>query len=84
MLACADSKLIGKTFKDKKIEVTISESFYNGKELAEKGLIKLLKETTNVNLFGDECINIALKIGFIKKDDIIRINGVAHVQIYKI
>lgn len=84
VLACADKNLIGKTLKDKKLEVTVSENFYKGEETDEKKLQHLLAAADNINLFGKKCVGIALKKGFIKEQDIIKIAGVLHAQIYKI
>ena len=84
LLACADKELIGKTFKEKNLEIEVKESFYKGKEVNEKELKVLFKEADNINLLGEKCISAAKKDGIIKDSDIIRINGVPHAQIYKI
>jgi len=84
LLACADNDLIGKKLKEKEIEVTISESFYKDFPCDEIKLKKLLKEANSINLFGNKCVKIALEEGIISKEDIIKINGYSHAQIYRL
>ena len=83
ILACCDIELIGKTLKEKDIEMNVSENFYKEKEVNEIELKKLLKKANNINLLGKKCVKVALTEGFINKKDIIKISGVPHVQIYK-
>ncbi|MEK6941849.1 MAG: DUF424 family protein [archaeon] len=84
VLACCDEELSGKTIKGNEIEATIKESFFGNKKTGEKKLVSLLKKADSINLFGNKCIAIAAKKGFIKESDIIKIGKVPHVQIYKI
>jgi hypothetical protein len=84
VLACADSKVIGKTFKKGEIEFTVSESFYKGEKVSSKKLAALLEEFDNINLVGSECIKIALKQGLISQENIMKIGSTVHVQIFKI
>lgn len=84
LLACCDEELAGKTLKEKKLEITLKESFYKEKKTSEKELEALLKKADSINLFGKKCVEIAKRKGLIKEADIIKVNGVPHAQIYKI
>ena len=83
LLACCDKELIGKTLKEKDIEISVNKRFYKEKEVNEIELKKLLKKANNINLLGKKCVKVALTEGFINKNNIIKISGVPHVQIYK-
>ncbi|PIN85057.1 MAG: hypothetical protein COV47_04100 [Candidatus Diapherotrites archaeon CG11_big_fil_rev_8_21_14_0_20_37_9] len=84
VLACADKEIIGKTFKEKDLEVTVEESFYKGQELDEKKLGELLAEHNSINLFGNKVVEIAVKQGFLMEADIIKIAGIKHAIILKV
>ena len=83
LLAVCDKEYIGKKFENEKIEITISEKFYNGQELDKNELIDLMNESDSINLFGEKCVNIAKEEGLITEKSIIMINNVPHAQVYR-
>ena len=84
ILAVCDKEHIGKTFEEGEICFTASERFYNGEEITEKQLEQLLKEADSVNLFGNKCVDIAIKKGYLGEKSYILIKGIKHAQIYTI
>ncbi len=84
VIAVCDKELIGKTFKDKEIELKVNEHFYKGELLEEDEIVHILKNSTIVNIMGKRSVSLALKIGLIEKENIIRIKGVPHAQFTKI
>lgn len=84
VLACCNKELIGETLEEGNLCLNVEKDFYKGEEVDEGKLIGMLKETNNINLLGDKPVAVALKEGFIKDNDLIRISGIPHVQIFKI
>ncbi|MDK2891976.1 MAG: uncharacterized protein PWQ49_368 [Methanohalophilus sp.] len=84
VLAACDKELIGSKLKKDKICVEITESFYMGDIVSEEKLIEELKCTTNANLFGEKVIKCAIKCGMVDHGTVIIIDGVPHVQIYRV
>jgi len=84
IIAACDKEHIGKTFEEGEIYFIASEKFYAGVEVSESELEKLLEEADSINLFGDKCVNVALKKGFVSEKSIIKIKGIKHAQAYKI
>ena len=80
IIAVCDKDLIGKTVKDKKITLKISERFYKGTLRTDEEVVEILREAVNANIMGKESIRLALKAGIIKKENIIKIKGVPHAQ----
>lgn len=81
VVALCDEELIGKTLEEKKFQLKVSESFYKGEELSEDKIIDVLKFKSNINIVGKKSIELALKIGIISKENIIKIKGVPHAQV---
>ncbi|MAG50795.1 hypothetical protein CL621_04125 [archaeon] len=81
VVALCDEELIGKTLEENKFQLKISERFYKGEELSEDKIINILKSMGNLNIVGDKSVELALKIGIISEEDIIKIKGVPHVQV---
>lgn len=84
VLAASDAELIGKTLKFGKLEFHVSEAFYKGNKVSKKEFAKLLEEHTNINLIGKKVVGVALEKGLISERSIINIDGIPHVQIYKL
>jgi uncharacterized protein len=84
VVAMADSDLIGKEFEEGEKYLKVSERFYKGEEETREEIIKVMKNASNINIVGKEVVEIALEEGFIKKEDIIKIQGVPHAQIYNL
>lgn len=80
VVAVCDEELIGKTIKDKKHTVTISEQFYKGERMKEQAVIMILKDAKNINLIGKKTIALGLKIGVITRENVVMIAGVPHAQ----
>ena len=84
VLAVADAQLVGKTFTEGKITFTVSKTFYQGETISEEELETLLLDAGNINLFGTQCVKVALRKGVVGETNIIRIQGEPHAQVYKL
>ena len=84
ILACTEEKLIGKTLKEGEIEFIVSERFYRGKKVSEKELKKLLEEIDNINLVGKQPVSIAIELKLIDETNVLTIEKIPHVQIFRI
>ncbi len=84
ILAVCDKEHLGKKFEEGEISFTASEKFYNGQDITEEELNKLLDEADSINLFGDKCVTIAQKKGIVGEKSVIKIKGIKHAQVYKV
>lgn len=78
IISVCDENLIGKSFKEGKFKICISERFYKGKRHKERDIIEILKTASNVNIVGEKSVNAALKAGIIDRKNIIKIKKVPH------
>ncbi len=86
IIAACDSELIGMTISDeeKEIEFTVSPEFYGNEKLKWEDIREKIINGRNVNIIGNEIIDMAVKDGIINPSNTIEINGVKHAQIYAI
>ena len=74
VVAVCDSDILGKSFEEGNKLLDVRESFYKGKEIAEKELISLMKdfaqEDATFNIVGKDAVACALKAGIISKEGI--------------
>ncbi|MBI4167501.1 MAG: DUF424 family protein [Candidatus Aenigmarchaeota archaeon] len=80
LLAGCDEDVAGKIFEDEKARLTVSEQFYCGKICDENELVAGMRTATIINLAGNECVEIAVKNGFVKKHSVLNIGGISHAQ----
>ncbi len=83
IVGVCDKEHLGKTFTEGEIEFTASKKFYEGEEITEEELNKILDEADSVNLFGNKCVGIAEKKGLVSEKGTLKIKGIKHAQVYK-
>ena len=80
VVAVADSDLIGKNFEEGIKILDVRESFYDGDEVDEKELLKIMKkmnkEDATFNIVGEKSIEISLKAGIISREGVKRVKGI--------
>lgn len=83
LLAICDEELLGKTLRDGKIVFNISADFYKGRKLSVDQAVSMIKNSTIINLVGNECVKKAIEIGYLHPDAVLKIEGISHAQIFK-
>lgn len=82
IIAISDSELLGKVFFEGKKQLDIKDSFYKGEILSEKEIEKIIlfgiKEDATFNIVGKKSINLAIKVGLITKESVMRINDIPY------
>jgi len=80
VVAICDSELLGKKFEEGKLQLDLSGEFFNGEDLSEEQVLAMIEdektEDATFNIVGEKAIELALKAGIIKKEGIIRIQGI--------
>ena len=80
VLAICDKELIGKTFTEGQRQIVINPHFFGGEEKSEKEIHELIQmgaaEDYTFNIVGKKAVSIALKVGIVKPEGIIKIKGV--------
>ena len=81
MVAACEKSLIGKTFKEGKITLKVTEGFYKGEEKSEDKLLELLKKATIANLVGKP-VDLAINHNLVDEDGVMEISGIKYAQIF--
>ncbi|MDD3178214.1 MAG: DUF424 family protein [Candidatus ainarchaeum sp.] len=84
ILAVCDSNLVNTKIILKNFEIMISSSFFGEKIISEKEVLDFFKDCDSVNCFGKKSCGFFINNNLINKDQVIFLNKVPHVQIYKI
>ena len=83
MLNICDVDLLGKSISQDKLTVNISKNYY-GDEIVEKDTaIKLLKNSSIINMAGKETVSLSLELGIGSENGVKIISGVPFLIIFK-
>ena len=83
MLNICDAELLGKTIVEGELNMHISESYYGERFVDEEEAQALLKNSTIINLVGDETISLSLGLGIGSENAIKKISGVPFLIVFK-
>jgi hypothetical protein len=84
LLAACDVELLGKVLRTEKLIFKIKEEFYKGPKIPLEEIVKLIEESTIVNMVGNNIVKKAIENGLVHPDAVLEICGVPHAQIVKI
>lgn len=80
LLAIADESILGKTFTENELTITVSD-FYRDKTCDRTEALKLIREATIVNAVGRDIVELLVKENLADRNSVLKIGGVPHVQI---
>lgn len=83
LIGACDEDLIGKIFEEDKLQIDVSKDFYDGERVDPEVLKKYLEEATIANLVGELTIKVALDMGLIDEECVIKVKGVPHAQMVR-
>ncbi|MBN2095597.1 MAG: DUF424 family protein [Candidatus Aenigmarchaeota archaeon] len=84
LLAACDRELLGKTLKNGELDFLVRESFYFERFVGSPELAELLRASHIVNLVGEKAVECSIASGIVNRNSVKLIDGVPHVQIYRI
>ena len=80
-LAICDAVLLGKVLKFNDVDFEVCEDFY-GKNVTDSGhILELIERAKMINAIGKETIELLKKNRLVRKESVLMIDGIPHVQI---
>ena len=83
LLATCDAELLGKNLREGKINFEVREDFYKGSKVTVEEAITLIKQSTIVNMVGQNIVKEAIEKGLIHPEAVLKISGIPHAQIVR-
>jgi hypothetical protein len=84
LLAICDCEVLGKTLREGKIVFHVKDEFYNGGRVSVEEAVNMIENSTIVNMVGKNCVETAIKKGYVHPEAVLHIEGVPHAQIVKL
>ena len=83
MLNICDANLLGKNIVDGELNMNISESYY-GEKLIEKDEARtLLKQSSIINMVGENTISLSIELGIGSENGIKKISNIPFLIVFK-
>ena len=83
MLNICDAELVGKNIVQEKLTMNISESYYGGELVDAKNAAELLKNSSIINMVGENIISLSIKLGIGSENGIKLISGIPFLLVFK-
>ena len=80
ILAIADREIVGMTFEEGELSVTIRSDFYGREECDEEAALDLARKATSVNAMGKRIVSLLAEHGLIDRTMVLRIGELHHAQ----
>lgn len=81
LVAVCDSDVLGESFEDGDVSITVTEAFYGGDEVEEAAVVASLERATVANLVGERTVALAIEHGFVEEPNVLDIGRTRHAQV---
>ena len=84
LVAVCDSDVLGETFENGKVSLTVNEEFYGGDEAEERDVVDSLARASVANIVGVRSVEVAIEAGIIDDDHVLEVGKTRHAQLVRI
>lgn len=82
IIVISDKEIVGKQFNQNKLQLDLTNDFYQGKEINQEGLKRLVKKAYILHLTGKKTIEFFKEI--LGLEEILTVEGIPHAEVYLI
>lgn len=80
LVAVCDNDVLGETFEDDDLSLTVTEEFYGGEQVGEEEVIESLAQADVANLVGIHVVSLAIEHGFVEEGNVLDVGTTRHAQ----
>jgi hypothetical protein len=84
LVAVCDSGLVGETFEDGEVSLTVTEEFYGGEEADAETVTAALASADVANIVGTEAVALAVEAGLVAEANVLEVDGTRHAQMLRL
>lgn len=81
LVSVCDPEVMGETFEDGPVSLTVSEEFYGGDRASESEVVDSLTRCSVANIVGTESVDVAIEHGFVEEENVLDVDGTRHAQL---
>jgi uncharacterized protein len=80
LVSVCDRNVLGETFENGDVSITVTEEFYGGEEADESEVAATLARASVGNLVGERAVALAIERGHVDETNVLDIDGTPHAQ----
>ncbi|WP_257299159.1 DUF424 domain-containing protein [Haloarchaeobius sp. FL176] len=84
LVSVCDPDVLGETFEDGDLSLTVSEEFYAGDEVDEDQVIDSLHRASVANIVGERSVTVAIDAGIVEEANVLTIEDTLHAQLLRL
>jgi len=84
LVAVCDSDILGETFEDGEVSLTVTEEFYGGEEADADAVRAALASADVANIVGTEAVGLAIEAGLVEEANVLEVDGTRHAQLLRL
>ena len=81
LVSVCDPEVLGETFENGDVSLTVDPEFYDGEEATEDEVVDSLARCATANLVGTESVALAIEHGFVDEANVLELDGTRHAQL---
>lgn len=81
LVAVCDPDILGETFENGEVSLTVTEEFYDGDPADADTVCRSLARCSTANLVGEEAVDLAVEEGFVDEANVLDLDGTRHAQL---
>ena len=81
LVSVCDADVMGETFEDGPVSLTVDEEFYGGDDASESEVVESLARCSVANIVGKESVDVAVEHGFVEEENVLDVDGTRHAQL---
>ena len=84
LVAVCDDDVLGETFENGDVSLTVNEEFYGGDEADEDDVVESLSRAQVANIVGTRAVDVAVEAGIIEEATVLEVDGTRHAQLVRL
>ena len=80
LVSVCDPDVLGETFENGAVSLTVDPDFYDGPEASETEVLDSLARCSTANIVGTEAVALAVEHGFVEEANVLEFDGTVHAQ----
>jgi hypothetical protein len=81
LVSVCDPEILGETFENGDVSLTVDPDFYDGEEATAQEVVDSLARCTTANLVGTDSVALAVEYGFVREENVLDVDGTRHAQL---
>ncbi len=81
LVSVCDADVLGETFENGDVSLTVDPGFYEGEQADEDAVVASLARCSVANIVGTRSVGLAIEHGFVVEENVLDFDGTRHAQL---